>query len=66
MIKAFEDHEPSLISPVKSALKRKADLGFKQLEPKSWATIKNISIDCAIMEKINNLAAVLYKSKWSI
>ena len=41
------------------------DLSFLRLNQSAWAKLENISIDYEIMEKIPNLIAVPYASKWS-
>lgn len=66
MIKAFEMHEPETLALVSQSVKNaSADLGFLRFEERSWSMLRNISIDFAIMEKVDNLVAVPYTSKWS-
>ena len=42
-----------------------ADLDFLLLAPEPWSKLTDVSIDCVIMEKAQNLVAVPYNSKWS-
>lgn len=66
LLQAFETHAADLIAPVKAALERaEADLGFLRLEPEAWSTCKDISIDYAIMEKIDNLSVAPFSGGWS-
>lgn len=66
MITAFEKYCPKVKKSVQDSInKSKVDLGFIRLEPKSWKSSPNISIDHAIMEKANNLTCIPYSNKWS-
>lgn len=66
MILAFEKNFPDLIEPVKNSLKNaKYDLDFLRLAKEPWEKCENISIDYAIMEKIENLCVVPFSGKWS-
>ena len=66
MIKAFENHCPSLLEPVDQSISLgKTDLGFFRLEQESWAKCENISIDYAIMELAKNLTSVPLSTAWS-
>lgn len=66
IIAAFEQHAPALLDPVKrSVADAKTDLGFLRLDPKAWATVDDISIDYAVMEKAGNLSVVPYSAGWS-
>ena len=66
MISAFNKHASYLISPIKASLKKaRLDLGFLWLDQDSWSSCRNISIDYAIMEKIDSLSAIVLKSNWS-
>ncbi len=63
---AFKKLHPRMFSYVeKSVLNGKRDLGFFRLDHLSWSRSKNISIDYALLERINNLSAVIYKGFWS-
>ena len=66
MIEAFEIYDPSMLRAVERAvLQSKTDLGFLRLNEDAWLNVKNISIDYAIMEKVDNLVAVPYTKLWS-
>lgn len=66
MLAAFEQHCSDLIEPVAQALEQSAkDFDFVRLAPEYWARCKSISIDYAIMEKINNILAVQLDAGWS-
>ena len=66
MIDAFRVYEPEILDLVSKAVgEASADLGFLRLSSQPWSQLKDISIDYAIMEKVQNLVAVPYNSKWS-
>ncbi len=66
MIKAFKSYEPDTFKLVNKSLETaEADLNFLRLNPLVWQKIKGASIDYSIMEKIKDLKAVVYQSKWS-
>ena len=66
IIAAYKVHAPALLAPVQDALEgAQADLGFTRLAPLPWATLPDISIDYAIMEKADNLAVMPYAAGWS-
>ena len=66
MIEAFKIYDPSMLRAVERAvLQSKTDLGFLRLNEDAWLNVKNISIDYAIMEKVDNLVAVPYTKLWS-
>ncbi|MCL4120952.1 UNVERIFIED_CONTAM: hypothetical protein GTU68_066992 [Idotea baltica] len=66
VITAYETHAPNLIAPVRAALiGAQADLGFTRLAADPWATLPDISIDYAIMEKADNLVVMPYTAGWS-
>lgn len=66
LIDACREHAPDLIGPVESAVAGAAgDLGFTRLAPEPWATVPNISIDYAVMERACNLAVMPYVASWS-
>ena len=66
MIAAFKKYTPDILLAVQESMqKAKVDLGFLRLEPNSWAKCKNISIDYAIMEKVENLSVVPFSAGWS-
>lgn len=66
VIEAFQLHFGDQLPLIKAAVENsKPDLSFIRLEPDAWAKCKNISIDYAIMEKLNNLVAVPISVGWS-
>ncbi len=66
MIDAFKVYSPKTIDLVSKAVNHASpDLGFLRLAAMHWAMLDNVSIDYAIMEKVQNLVAVPYNSKWS-
>jgi mannose-1-phosphate guanylyltransferase / mannose-6-phosphate isomerase len=66
MIAAFLAHAPELMDPVSDAIEQgHADLGFFRLAAEPWAKCENISIDYALMEKIDTLSAVPYSAGWN-
>ena len=66
MVRAFEAHANDVLIPVLRAIETaEPDLGFLRMGPEAWAQCKNISIDYAIMEQVNNLVAVPFCAGWS-
>ena len=66
MFDAFERFDPVTVDLVKVAVtEAKPDLGFLRLQPEAWSELVPESIDYAVMEKAENLVAVVYNSKWS-
>lgn len=66
MFDAFRQHASHLVEPVEVSVNTGyADLGFWRLAPEAWSKCESISIDYAIMEKVNNLAAVPLAGRWS-
>lgn len=66
MIDAFREYMPEVLDLVSQSIARASnDLGFVKISAEPWSLLKSISIDYAIMEKLPNIAAVPYSSKWS-
>ncbi|EEE36049.1 mannose-1-phosphate guanylyltransferase/mannose-6-phosphate isomerase [Rhodobacteraceae bacterium KLH11] len=66
ILAAFNQYASDLVIPVQNAIEQaQADLGFLRLDPKAWETVKDISIDYAVMEKAGNLSVVPYAAGWS-
>jgi len=66
MIAAFQAHAPELMNPVSDAIEQgHVDLGFFRLAAEPWAKCENISIDYAIMEKLDALSVVPYSAGWN-
>ena len=65
-IAAFETHAPDLIPPVRAAIKgAEGDLSFTRLAAEPWNGARAISVDYAIMEKAEKVAAVPVDCGWS-
>ena len=66
LVAAFAEHAQGLLAPVEQAVtEAKADLGFLRLASGPWSTLEDISIDYAVMEKADNLAAVPFSAGWN-
>ncbi len=57
---------PDMFEHVQNALEyAQSDLSFLRLDRKEWSKIDSISIDYAMMEKIDNISVAPYASQWS-
>ncbi len=66
IISAFEKHSKNILLFVRESLEIGSfDLDFFRLEKDSWSKCDDISIDYAILEKVNNLSVVPFDGKWS-
>ena len=66
IIAAFQTHAPKLMCSVSDAIEQgNTDLGFFRLAIEPWSKCESISIDYAIMEKIDTLSVVPYSSGWN-
>jgi mannose-1-phosphate guanylyltransferase/mannose-6-phosphate isomerase len=66
LIAAFGAHAPEMLEITRRAVAQaEHDLHFTRLDPASWATLQDESIDYAIMEKADNLSVVPYGGAWS-
>ena len=66
VIEAFQLHCGDQLPLTKAAVENsEPDLYFIRLEPDAWAKCENISIDYAIIEKLNNLVVVPMSVGWS-
>ena len=66
LIDAYERNAPDLVTSVASALDQaRHDLGFLRLAPDPWSAIEPISIDYAVMEKLDCLSVVPFSGHWS-
>jgi mannose-1-phosphate guanylyltransferase/mannose-6-phosphate isomerase len=66
ILAAFEAHASEMLAMVRTAWQeRKQDLGFTRLAPQAWATLQDLSIDYAVMEKTDNLSVMPYAGRWS-
>jgi len=66
IIAAFERYEPSLAGDVRHSVTNAAcDLGFVRLDPVAWHKCQDISIDYAIMERLERLGCVRMSAGWA-
>ena len=66
MLRAFKLHAVDLLQPVQEALEGiKSDLDFLRLDSNAWSKCEDISIDYAIMERVENLMAIPFSAGWS-
>lgn len=66
LIYSFKKYAPNLFFAVNKALENsKMDLGFLRLDPNAWSSCEDVSIDYAIMEKVDNLSVVPFDESWS-
>ncbi|MCD9149814.1 mannose-1-phosphate guanylyltransferase/mannose-6-phosphate isomerase [Pseudophaeobacter flagellatus] len=66
ILAAFRAHAPGLMAPVETAIAAaESDLGFFRLDPAAWQALEDISIDYAVMEKVDNLTVVPFAAGWS-
>ena len=66
MIAAFEAHAPATLKHCRAALDgAKTDLDFLRLEKEAYSQCENISLDYAIIEKIDNIKCVPLETEWS-
>lgn len=66
MIDAFRVYAKEILDLVSQSIaEASTDLGFLRISAEPWSMLENISIDYAIMEKVQNIVAVPYNSKWT-
>ena len=66
LIENFKVYAPKTLDLVSQAINNlKEDLNFLRLDTQPWSNLQDISIDYAIMEKIQNLVTVPLASDWS-
>jgi mannose-1-phosphate guanylyltransferase/mannose-6-phosphate isomerase len=66
ILQAFRAHAPEVLDGVQAAFDTaESDLSFTRLAPEDWATLPDISIDYAVMERAENLTVVPYAGAWS-
>lgn len=66
ILKAFEQYAPETLKGVRDAFENaEADLSFTRLAAEPWASLKDVSIDYAILEHVSNLSVVPYGGSWS-
>lgn len=65
-IAAAEKYASDLLEPVCTAVDQmKADLNFLRLDAKAWNTVRDVSVDYAVMEKADDLYVVPFSGVWS-
>lgn len=66
LIEAYRTHAQAVLAPVTAGVdSAHVDLDFLRLGAAPWASVPDISIDYAIMEKAGNLAVMPYTGIWS-
>ena len=63
LITAFEKYQKTMLVSVNNAVESVTpDLDFLRLDIQFWDEVENISIDYAIMEKVDNIVAVPFSA----
>lgn len=66
MLDAFKTHAADMLASVSQAVSGgKTDLGFVRLEENAWSEAEDISIDYAILEKVDNISVQRFNGTWS-
>jgi len=66
LVDAFKTHAPDILETVQASLDAAvSDLGFTRIDPEHWATVREESIDYAVMEPADNLSAVRFDDHWT-
>ncbi len=66
IIEAFSALDPGMVKSCRAALAgAKRSGGYLNIDDEYWSQCSDISIDYAIMEKVDNLSVVPFKSSWS-
>ena len=66
LIAAFAAFAPQILLGVRASVAAiQHDLGFARLGAADWATLPDLSIDYAVMEKAPNLSVMPYNGAWS-
>ena len=66
LVDELSEHAPNIvISVIDAVRKSKQDLDFIRLDEKSFKSSPSDSIDCALMEKSNNVVVVPLDAQWS-
>lgn len=65
-VRAFETHAPGLLAPARAALDLAKRSGRTiRLDPAAWADADDISIDYAVMERVDNLLVAPVAAGWN-
>lgn len=66
ILRAFAELAPEVLKATSAAFEAaQKDLSFTRLDPNAWQTISDISIDYAVMERVESLTVVPYSGAWS-
>lgn len=66
IIRAFEEHAPDLVAPCEAAVALSAeDIGFRRLDAGAFSRCRNVSLDHAVMEHMENLVGLELTCGWS-
>ena len=66
ILDAYKAHAPDMLAAVTASVEdAESDLGFTRLAAASWTSVADISVDYAIMEKLNNLAVMPFGGNWT-
>ena len=66
LINAFKAHAPEMLAHVQASVDgAEPDLGFLRLDADHWEQCADISVDFAIMEKVDNLSVIAHEGDWS-
>ena len=66
LINAFKAHAPDMLALVQASVDgAEPDLGFLRLDADPWEKCEDISVDFAIMEKVDNLSVIAHEGDWS-
>lgn len=66
LIAAFRQHAPDIHAAVSTATAAAStDLGFTRLDNTAWQSLRSVSLDHAIMEKVTALAVMRLSGAWS-
>lgn len=66
ILAAFDRYAPEILTATRAAFDQaERDLSFTRLAPGPWASLPDISIDYAVMERADTLSVVPYGGAWS-
>lgn len=65
-LEALQTFEPRIYSACEKAYKTvTTDLNFKRIDTQAFSTSPSVSVDYAVMERIDNLSVIPYQGDWS-
>ncbi|WP_415401085.1 mannose-1-phosphate guanylyltransferase/mannose-6-phosphate isomerase [Tateyamaria sp. SN3-11] len=66
ILEAYKAHAPDMLTGVSASVDGSdLDLGFTRLAAAPWEPVEDISVDYAIMEKLDNLAVMPFGGNWT-